>query len=96
MSSLVRTLSSGGGGPPRQVRRVERPRPLKMSLSLENTVVLVEAVTKQLSSGNYDRSIRSSIVNMSSNVKRLGPQLETQHKERLDALQGGLRTACRY
>lgn len=66
-----------------------------MSLSLEDTVVLVEAVTKQLSSGNYDRSIRSSIVNMSSNVKRLGPQLETHHKERLDALQGGLRTACR-
>ena len=78
------------------MRRVERPRPLKMSLSLEDTLGLVEAVTKQLSSSNYDRSIRSSIVNMSSNVKRLGPQLETQHKERLDALQGGLRTACRY
>jgi len=101
MSGLVRSWSVGPGMPGRQVRKVERPRPLKMSLTLEDTVALVETVTKQLedarSSSVYDRPVRSSILNLSHNLKRLGAQVEAVAGERdkVDRLQVCMRAACK-
>lgn len=99
MSGLVRSWSVGPGPPVRQVRKVERPRPLKNSLTLEDTVSLVGTVTKQLeearSRSAYDRSLRSSILNLSHNLKRLGPQVEAEDRDALDRLQVCMRAACK-
>jgi len=92
---------------PKVLRRVDRPRPLKLGQqatnrlsaielsSVEDVVVLMENVGRQLSVGSYERSVLSSIIQLCSSLKKIGPQLENLYKDQLDKLGVFLRNACR-
>jgi len=106
--SLPRSASTPGILMPGKVlRRVDRPRPLKIGQqatnrlsaielsSVEDVVVLMENVGRQLSVCNYERSVISGIIQLCSNLKKIGPQLENLYKDQLDKLGVFLRNACR-
>jgi len=72
---------------------MEAPR--KSFLCSEDTLALVDKVTKCLSSHTYDTSTQNSIKDLSTNLKHHGPSLEFSHREMLDSLQQVLRFSCR-
>ncbi|XP_041981561.1 eukaryotic translation initiation factor 4E-binding protein Mextli isoform X2 [Aricia agestis] len=83
----------------RTVKKLEIPRPLKSSTSsahnrnsvldvkinsVDDLIVLTEAVAYQMMQGNYDRALQSNVSTMYSNLKLYGAQLESLYKEFLD------------
>jgi len=92
-------------GPTKVVRRVDRPRPLKLSAanrlsalelsSVEDVVVLMENVCRHLNGRNYERQVINGLLNLCNTLKRSGPQIENLYKDQLDKLGVALRNACR-
>jgi len=104
--SLGRSVSAASMlGPTKVVRRVDRPRPLKLSAanrlsalelsSVEDVVVLMENVCRHLSARNYERQVINGLMNLCNTLKRSGPQIENLYKDQLDKLGVALRNACR-
>lgn len=109
--SLGRSASGGvaghgGGAVGRALKKVEKPRPLKLGSSsnrlslvelssVEDIVVLMENVQRQLVTRNYDRAAVSGLRSLCLGLKQSGPQLEAIYKDQLDKLQVVLRNACR-
>jgi len=87
------------------VRRLDRPRPLKFGStnrlsaielsSVEDVVVMMENVCRQLNARNYDRHVVSALLSLCATLKKSGPQLEHLYKDQLDKLGIALRNACR-
>jgi len=104
--SLGRSVSAASMlGPTKVVRRVDRPRPLKLSAanrlsalelsSVEDVVVLMENVCRHLNARNYERQVINGLLNLCNTLKRSGPQIENLYKDQLDKLGVALRNACR-
>ncbi|KAL4712996.1 hypothetical protein ACJJTC_012066, partial [Scirpophaga incertulas] len=83
----------------RTVKKLEVPRPLKSTTSsahnrnsvldvkinsVDDLIVLTEAVAYQMMQGNYDRALHSNVATMYSNLKLYGAQLEALYKDFLD------------
>ncbi|KAJ0182014.1 hypothetical protein K1T71_002736 [Dendrolimus kikuchii] len=83
----------------RTVKKLEVPRPLKSTTSsahnrnsvldvkinsVDDLIVLTEAVAYQMMQGNYDRALQSNVATMYSNLKLYGAQLEALYKDFLD------------
>ncbi|XP_026322321.1 eukaryotic translation initiation factor 4E-binding protein Mextli isoform X7 [Hyposmocoma kahamanoa] len=83
----------------RTVKKLEVPRPLKSTTStahnrnsvldvkinsVDDLIVLTEAVAYQMMQGNYDRALQSNVATMYSNLKLYGAQLEALFKDFLD------------
>ncbi|XP_063529384.1 eukaryotic translation initiation factor 4E-binding protein Mextli isoform X3 [Cydia strobilella] len=83
----------------RTVKKLEVPRPLKSTTSsahnrnsildvkinsVDDLVVLTEAVAYEMMQGNYDRALQSNVSTMYSNLKLYGAQLEALYKDFLD------------
>ncbi|XP_062524302.1 eukaryotic translation initiation factor 4E-binding protein Mextli isoform X7 [Bombyx mori] len=83
----------------RTVKKLEVPRPLKSTTSsahnrnstldvkinsVDDLIVLAEAVAYQMMQGNYDRALQSNVATMYSNLKLYGAQLEVLYKDFLD------------
>lgn len=54
--------------------------------SVDDLIVLTEAVAYQMMQGNYDRALQSNVATMYSNLKLYGAQLEALYKDFLDRL----------
>jgi len=104
--SLGRSVSAAAMlGPTKVVRRVDRPRPLKLSAanrlsalelsSVEDVVVLMENVCRHLNARNYERQVVNGLLSLCNTLKRSGPQIENLYKDQLDKLGVALRNACR-
>ncbi|XP_047986971.1 eukaryotic translation initiation factor 4E-binding protein Mextli isoform X6 [Leguminivora glycinivorella] len=83
----------------RTVKKLEVPRPLKSTTSsahnrnsvldvkinsVDDLIVLTEAVAYEMMQGNYDRALQSNVSTMYSNLKLYGAQLEALYKDFLD------------
>ncbi|XP_045511148.1 eukaryotic translation initiation factor 4E-binding protein Mextli isoform X2 [Colias croceus] len=83
----------------RAVKKLEVPRPLKSTTSsahnrnsvldvkinsVDDLIVLTEAVAYQMMQGNFDRALQSNVSTMYSNLKLYGAQLEALYKDFLD------------
>ncbi|XP_047544921.1 eukaryotic translation initiation factor 4E-binding protein Mextli isoform X8 [Vanessa atalanta] len=83
----------------RTVKKLEVPRPLKSTTSsahnrnsvldvkinsVDDLIVLTEAVAYQMMQGNFDRALQSNVATMYSNLKLYGAQLEALYKDFLD------------
>ncbi|XP_049880938.1 eukaryotic translation initiation factor 4E-binding protein Mextli isoform X3 [Pectinophora gossypiella] len=83
----------------RTVKKLEVPRPLKSTTStahnrnsvldvkinsVDDLIVLTEAVAYQMMQGNYDRALQSNVATMYANLKLYGAQLEALFKDFLD------------
>ncbi|XP_072936941.1 eukaryotic translation initiation factor 4E-binding protein Mextli isoform X3 [Epargyreus clarus] len=83
----------------RTVKKLEVPRPLKSTTSsahnrnsvldvkinsVDDLIVLTEAVAYQMMQGNFDRVLQSNVATMYSNLKLYGAQLEALYKDFLD------------
>ncbi|XP_050670417.1 eukaryotic translation initiation factor 4E-binding protein Mextli isoform X2 [Leptidea sinapis] len=83
----------------RTVKKLEVPRPLKSTTSsalnrnsvldvkinsVDDLIVLTEAVAYQMMQGNFDRVLQSNVSTMYSNLKLYGAQLESLYKDFLD------------
>ncbi|XP_039764799.1 eukaryotic translation initiation factor 4E-binding protein Mextli isoform X1 [Pararge aegeria] len=83
----------------RTVKKLEVPRPLKSTTSsahnrnsvldvkinsVDDLIVLTEAVAYQMMQGNFDRALQSNVSTMYSNLKLYGAQLEALYKDFLD------------
>ncbi|XP_060800512.1 eukaryotic translation initiation factor 4E-binding protein Mextli isoform X2 [Amyelois transitella] len=83
----------------RTVKKLEVPRPLKSTTSsahnrnsvldvkinsVDDLIVLTEAVAYQMMQGNFDRALQSNVATMYSNLKLYGAQLESLYKDFLD------------
>jgi len=104
--SLGRSVSAAAMlGQSKVVRRVDRPRPLKLSAanrlsalelsSVEDVVVMMENVCSHLNARNYERQVIHGLLSLCSTLKRSGPQIENLYKDQLDKLGIALRNACR-
>lgn len=54
------------------------------SFSVDDLIVLTEAVAYQMLQGNFDRALQSNVATMYSNLKLYGAQLEALYKDFLD------------
>ncbi|XP_026275251.1 eukaryotic translation initiation factor 4E-binding protein Mextli isoform X2 [Frankliniella occidentalis] len=85
----------------RSVKKLEKPRPLKLSTSLtrhpenrlssggisvDEVMTLADLVCQHIINGNCDRSLQSNVLTLSSSLKLYGQQLETIYKDQLDRL----------
>lgn len=52
--------------------------------TVDDLIVLTEAVAYQMMQGNYDRALQSNVATMYSNLKLYGAQLEALYKDFLD------------
>nr|CAD7261474.1 unnamed protein product [Timema shepardi] len=81
----------------RLVRKVDKPRPLKLPLNqnrlssiegkygaFEEIMAMTEAVSGNIANGNHDSMLQHSIMTLCSHLKKYGPQLETVFKDQLD------------
>ncbi|XP_073942043.1 eukaryotic translation initiation factor mextil isoform X1 [Choristoneura fumiferana] len=83
----------------RTVKKLEVPRPLKSTTSsahnrnsaldvkinsVDDLIVLTEAVAYEMMQGNYDRALHGNVSTMYSNLKLYGAQLEALYKDFLD------------
>lgn len=104
--SLGRSSSAASMlGPNKVIRRLDRPRPLKFGStnrlsaielsSVEDVVVMMENVSRQLNARNYDRHVVSGLLSLCATLKKSGPQLEHLYKDQLDKLGIALRNACK-
>lgn len=57
-----------------------------LCLTVDDLIVLTEAVAYQMMQGNYDRALQSNVATMYSNLKLYGAQLEALFKDFLDRL----------
>nr|CAD7445179.1 unnamed protein product [Timema bartmani] len=77
----------------RLVRKVDKPRPLKLPLNqnrlsniegkygaFEEIMAMTEAVSGNIANGNHDSMLQHSIMTLCSHLKKYGPQLETVFK----------------
>ncbi|XP_046676503.1 eukaryotic translation initiation factor 4E-binding protein Mextli isoform X3 [Homalodisca vitripennis] len=98
---LTRSLST------RTVKKLEKPRPLKMSSSqtkvtselsphvpLQDLMILVENSSQSLLDKNYDETLTANVAVMYSKLKIHGQQLETIFKDQLDRAFVVFRNAC--
>ncbi|XP_014229146.1 eukaryotic translation initiation factor 4E-binding protein Mextli isoform X2 [Trichogramma pretiosum] len=78
---------------PRTIKKLEKPRPLKISqrspttetrISVDDIVALIDNVASQLRSGFYDQSLQSNIVTMGNHLKLYSHDLEMIYKDQLD------------
>lgn len=53
-------------------------------VTVDDLIVLTEAVAYQMMQGNYDRALQSNVATMYSNLKLYGAQLEALYKDFLD------------
>ncbi|CAB0033788.1 unnamed protein product [Trichogramma brassicae] len=74
---------------PRTIKKLEKPRPLKISqrspttetrISVDDIVALIDNVASQLRSGFYDQSLQSNIVTMGNHLKLYSHDLEMIYK----------------
>ncbi|XP_067122186.1 eukaryotic translation initiation factor 4E-binding protein Mextli isoform X2 [Centruroides vittatus] len=89
----------------RHVKKLEKPRPLKQQLILENSTkhsITVDEVIQELESlyititnGNFDKSAVMSIIKVCNQLKLKGQEIETLYKEQLDRYFVTLRNASR-
>ncbi|KAK3930794.1 Eukaryotic translation initiation factor 4E-binding protein Mextli [Frankliniella fusca] len=85
----------------RSVKKLEKPRPLKLStsqirhsenrlssggISVDEVMTLADLVCQHIINGNCDRSLQSNVLTLSSSLKLYGQQLETIYKDQLDRL----------
>ncbi|RZF33982.1 hypothetical protein LSTR_LSTR006898 [Laodelphax striatellus] len=84
---VVRSVST------RNVKKLEKPRPLKQSLSvdssrnstsLDSLMVLVESLTQSISNSRYDENFKTNISTLNNLLKAKGNQLESVYKDQLD------------
>lgn len=57
-----------------------------LSFSVDDLIVLTEAVAYEMMQGNYDRALHGNVSTMYSNLKLYGAQLEALYKDFLDRL----------
>jgi len=104
--SLGRSSSAASMlGPSKVIRRLDRPRPLKFGSthrlsavelsSVEDVVVMMENVSRQLNARNYDRHTVNCLLSLCATLKKSGPQLEHLYKDQLDKLGIAQRNACK-
>ncbi|XP_050461609.1 eukaryotic translation initiation factor 4E-binding protein Mextli isoform X4 [Cataglyphis hispanica] len=78
----------------RTVKKLEKPRPLKLSqrnstvdgriTTVEDIVSLIDNVAMQLTNGFHDRTLRMNVISMCSHLKLYANQLEAIYKDQLD------------
>ncbi|KAG8238736.1 hypothetical protein J437_LFUL018271, partial [Ladona fulva] len=91
-------------------RNLEKPRPLKLSNlnrhttfdgssvrlnSVEEIMHLIDMVSGSIANGNIEQGLQPNIINMCSNLKAYGQQLETIYKDQLDRAFVNFRNGCR-
>ncbi|XP_011496495.1 PREDICTED: uncharacterized protein LOC105361091 [Ceratosolen solmsi marchali] len=79
---------------PRTIKKLEKPRPLKISLrspttdtritNVDDIVSLIDNVATHLNSGFYDQLLQTNIVTMCNHLKLFSHQLEMIYKDQLD------------
>ncbi|XP_039280908.1 eukaryotic translation initiation factor 4E-binding protein Mextli isoform X3 [Nilaparvata lugens] len=75
---IVRSAST------RNVKKLEKPRPLKQSLSVDSLMLLVETLTQSISISSYDENFKTNISTLNNLLKAKGNQLESVYKDQLD------------
>lgn len=85
----------------RSVKKLEKPRPLKLNtsqsrhaenrlsmggISVDEVMALADTVCQHILNGNSDRALQSNVVTLSASLKLYGQQLETIYKDQLDRL----------
>ncbi|XP_014471596.1 PREDICTED: uncharacterized protein LOC106742821 isoform X3 [Dinoponera quadriceps] len=78
----------------RTVKKLEKPRPLKLSqrnstvdgriTTVEDIVSLIDNVAMQLTNGFHDRTLQMNVISMCSHLKLYASQLEAIYKDQLD------------
>ncbi|XP_014599754.1 PREDICTED: uncharacterized protein LOC106784565 isoform X2 [Polistes canadensis] len=78
----------------RTVKKIEKPRPLKLIqrhttidgriTTVEDIVSLIDNVTMQLTSGFHDQTLQMNVVTMCNHLKLYAHQLEAIYKDQLD------------
>ncbi|XP_014204232.1 eukaryotic translation initiation factor 4E-binding protein Mextli isoform X2 [Copidosoma floridanum] len=79
---------------PRTIKKLEKPRPLKISqrspttdtriTTVDDIVSLIDNVAMHLNNGFYDQSLQNNIVRMCNHLKLYSQQLELIYKDQLD------------
>ncbi|XP_060815602.1 eukaryotic translation initiation factor 4E-binding protein Mextli isoform X2 [Bombus pascuorum] len=78
----------------RTIKKIEKPRPLKLAqrhatvdgriTTVEDIVSLIDNVAMQLTNGFHDRTLQISVITMCNHLKLCAPQLEAIYKDQLD------------
>ncbi|XP_076168737.1 eukaryotic translation initiation factor mextil isoform X3 [Ptiloglossa arizonensis] len=78
----------------RTIKKVEKPRPLKLNqrhstvdgriTTVEDIVSLIDNVAMQLTNGFHDRTLQMNVVTMCNHLKLYAHQLEAIYKDQLD------------
>ncbi|XP_072762859.1 eukaryotic translation initiation factor 4E-binding protein Mextli isoform X2 [Anoplolepis gracilipes] len=78
----------------RTVKKLEKPRPLKLNqrnstvdgriTTVEDIVSLIDNVAMQLTNGFHDRTLQMNVISMCSHLKLYANQLEAIYKDQLD------------
>ncbi|XP_018392902.1 PREDICTED: eukaryotic translation initiation factor 4E-binding protein Mextli isoform X4 [Cyphomyrmex costatus] len=78
----------------RTVKKLEKPRPLKLNqrnstvdgriTTVEDIVSLIDNVAMQLTNGFHDRTLQINVISMCSHLKLYANQLEAIYKDQLD------------
>ncbi|XP_043473733.1 eukaryotic translation initiation factor 4E-binding protein Mextli isoform X2 [Leptopilina heterotoma] len=78
----------------RSVKKLEKPRPLKLAQrqstvdgrisTIEDILSLIDNVIMQLSNGYHDRMLQTKVITMCNHLKLYSSQLETMYKDQLD------------
>ncbi|XP_077275056.1 eukaryotic translation initiation factor mextil isoform X2 [Temnothorax americanus] len=78
----------------RSVKKLEKPRPLKLNqrnstvdgriTTVEDIVSLIDNVAMQLTNGFHDRTLQMNVISMCSHLKLYANQLEAIYKDQLD------------
>ncbi|XP_015608856.1 eukaryotic translation initiation factor 4E-binding protein Mextli isoform X4 [Cephus cinctus] len=82
------------GNRPRTIKKLEKPRPLKLGqrdwtvdgriTTVEDIVSLIDNVAMHLSNGYFDRTLQMNVVTMCNHLKLYAHQLEAIYKDQLD------------
>ena len=68
---------------PRTIKKLEKPRPLKISHQrspVDDIVSLIDNVATHLETGFFDQSLQSNVVTMCNHIKLHSHQLEMLYK----------------
>lgn len=78
----------------RSVKKLEKPRPLKLAQrqstvdgrisTIEDILSLIDNVIMQLSNGYHDRMLQTKVITMCNHLKLYSSQLEAMYKDQLD------------
>ncbi|XP_078047083.1 eukaryotic translation initiation factor mextil isoform X2 [Augochlora pura] len=68
----------------RTIKKIEKPRPLKRNMTMEDIVSLIDNVATRLTNVFHDQTLQMSVVTMCNHLKLYAHQLEAIYKDQLD------------